>query len=307
MIIDRFNKSKIGFVGLGNMGSGIARNIARAGLDIMVYDSNSDIRDKFAEIYKVAKNFEQLFNFSDLLMLSLPGSPEVENVVAEFMKTDVRGKVVIDLSTSDPYSSIELHKKMQQAGGHFMDAPLSGGPRNAAEGTLNTMVGGERELYEELLGLFKTFARDTFYVGQPGSGNTIKLASNYISILYINLYAEIIPFVEKMGVDPNELFKVVSVSGANSPIFQLVAPKIINQKHDMSFRMSLGIKDLSYIKKLFDQTRAHSAMLDGALSMFEDAINQGIDQEDISAIVKVVRNSVKTPKQHAKMLKERTN
>jgi len=271
------------------MGSGMAANLSKAAPNLILFDLSPVKRDEFSKSFHVVDEVEALFKEVDILCLSMPGSPEVEDVVGAFLRTDVAGKTVIDLSTSLPFSTKALHAGMREAGGHYLDAPLSGGPRNATEGTLNVMVGGERDVCERHRPIFETFATNIFYIGESGSGNIIKLASNFLAIVYNALYAEIIPLVEKLGVDPKILFDIISVSGANSKMFQLFAPKMIDMKFPVSFQLNLAAKDLSYLKKLYENEELPSTMLDASLELFEEAKSMGIMEGDTAELVRVVR------------------
>jgi 3-hydroxyisobutyrate dehydrogenase-like beta-hydroxyacid dehydrogenase len=280
---------RIGFVGLGRMGGGMAANLSKSARNLTLYDLSPEKRSAFSKSYRVVDTIDALLGEIDILCLSMPGSPEVEDVVGTYLKTDVAGKTVIDLSTSLPFSTRVLHDKMREAGGDFLDAPLSGGPKNATEGTLNVMVGGEQEVCDRHRPIFETFAANVFYVGDSGSGNIIKLATNFLAIVYNVLYAEILPLVEKLGVDPHILFDIVSVSGANSKMFQLFAPKMIDMNFPISFQLNLAAKDLDYLKKLYENNGLPSTMLDASLELFEEAKSMGIMEGDTAELVRVIR------------------
>ena len=286
---EKILEQRIGFVGLGRMGGGMAANLSKSATNLTLYDLSPEKRDEYSGSYRVVDDVEALFGEVDILCLSMPGSPEVEVVVGGFLETGVAGKSVIDFSTSLPSSTKLLHTGMQEAGGHFLDAPLSGGPQNAQEGTLNVMVGGEKEVYERHRPIFDAVATNVFYIGESGSANIIKLATNFLAIQYNVLYAEILPLVEKLGVDPQILFDIVSVSGANSKMFQLFAPKMIGMEFPISFQLNLAAKDLNYLKQIFENNELPSTMLDASLEIFEEASSMGIMEGDTAELVRVVR------------------
>ncbi len=280
-------QTHIGFIGLGAMGSGIAMNIAKAGFPLMVYDINPELARNFAKTSQIASKAEELYNFGDVFLLSLPGSPEVKKTLYEFMNSKPHGKIVIDLSTSFPTSTQALYRELKNFECFLLDAPLAGGPLNASDGTLTTMVGGDTEKFQECKPLFESFAKNIIHMGPTGSGHTAKLAGNYLSILYCVLYSEILPLLEKLGIDCNKFIELIKVSGANSPIFQAVAPKIVNKTFEMSFRMALGEKDLSYAKKLFEQEEMSSLMLNSGIKLFENARSLCMETKDISELARL--------------------
>ena len=293
MLISESDKLKIGFVGLGRMGGGIAQNIVKAGYETMVYDVDSSKYAPFYDKCRIGGSVGETFDFSDVLLISLPGSPQVEAVVEPLLECNMEGRTIIDLSTSYPMSSIRLYQAIKQNNGVFMDASLTGSPENAIQGTLNVLVGGEEEQFRKYSNLLASFSKNRFYTGSAGTGNLMKLASNYLSIMYIALYAEILPFVEQLGVNPAVVFDVISASGANSPIFQLVAPKIIKERYDISFLMDLGFKDLSYLKRLMDEKGLPSFLMDSGINLYKMAKCKGLGQNDISEVAKVIRDIIK--------------
>ena len=232
--------ARLGFVGLGKMGRGLASTLGKAGYDIMAYSRSEDARRAVAADCKVAESMGEVFAFCEVLMLSLPGSAEVEEVAGEFLRSGVKGKVLIDFSTSDPNSSRELCKRIKAAGGNMLDVPLSGGPAQAATGNSTVIVGGDAALFERCRPIFETVGRTVIYVGESGAGNVAKLASNYVSILSVGLFAEIIPLVERLGVDAKKFFEVVSGAGGNSPIFRLEAPMMIGNKYKRMFDVDMA-------------------------------------------------------------------
>ena len=138
--------------------------------------------------------------------------------------------------------------------------------------------------------VYRSFAKNVLYVGKAGSANVAKLAANFISILYNALYAEILPIVEKLGVDPQTFFDIVSVGGSNCGMFQLFAPKMIKREFPISFQLALADKDLGYVKRLFEKEGLPSPMLDAGLSLFERARDMEIMQGDTSELARVTRS-----------------
>jgi 3-hydroxyisobutyrate dehydrogenase-like beta-hydroxyacid dehydrogenase len=283
---------KIGFIGLGLMGGGMARHIAQTVKTIMVYDIVPEARRKFADACLVAETMEEVFGYAEVLMLSLPGSPEVEPIIDRLLATDIAGKAIIDFSTSYPKSSKKIAERVAKAGGKFLDASLTGNPARAEIGTLHAVVGGSKDDYESLLPVLQLVTEKTFYAGGPGSGNLIKLATNYLAILYINLYAEIFPLVEKNGGDLQVLFDVVANSVSGCGMFQRIAPKIMTDNYEVSFLMKHAIKDLMYVKQLGIDDKVPVMMLDSGLSQYLIARSQGLQDKDVSEVARVLKDMI---------------
>ncbi|PKL14614.1 MAG: hypothetical protein CVV52_01130 [Spirochaetae bacterium HGW-Spirochaetae-8] len=283
---------KIGFIGLGLMGGGMARHIAQTLKTIKVYDIVPEVRHKFADACLVADTMEEVFDYAEVLMLSLPGSPEVEPIIDRLLATDIAGKAIIDFSTSYPKSSKKIAERVAKAGGKFLDASLTGNPARAEIGTLHAVVGGSKADYESLQPALQLVTEKTFYAGGPGSGNLIKLATNYLAILYINLYAEIFPLVEKNGGDLQVLFDVVASSVSGCGMFQRIAPKIMTDNYEVSFLMKHAIKDLMYVKQLGIDDKVPVMMLDSGLSQYLIARSQGLQDKDVSEVARVLKDLI---------------
>lgn len=281
----------IGFIGLGRMGGGICRQLIEAGYSLTVFDINESNSRAFADKAAVAATPEEVLEKSDVVLLSLPGSPQVEEIVANLIAHGVAGKTIIDLSTSYPLSSSKLHGQVKAAGGQFADASLTGTPMHAEQGSLIVTFGGDEETFTRCKPMIDTFAsRGVHHIGGPGAGNIAKLANNYLSIMYIALYSEIFPLAEKLGFDTVKLFEIIGNSGVNCPMYQSNAAKIVNKTYDPSFALDLALKDLSYVKKLFDEHQLPSFLLDGGLNLLRIGHQQGYGANDCSEMARVVRD-----------------
>jgi 3-hydroxyisobutyrate dehydrogenase-like beta-hydroxyacid dehydrogenase len=279
---------KVGFIGLGRMGGGCCSNIIKKGYDTTVYDISCGAMKKFEEHAKLASSIEEVFTSTDVTILSLPGYPEVEAAADRFLEAGVKGRGVIDISTSYPTSSRKIHDKFKAAGGHYLDAPLTGSPVMAAEGTLVVNVGGDEEDYELYKEVISAFSKISHYIGASGAGNIAKLLNNYLSIMYVGLYAEAFPLAEKMGYDVEKLFNIIADSSINCRNYQSTVPKMcIDKTFTPGFSLNFCLKDLTYLKMLFEEYKAPSFILDGGIDMFKTARIMGLGEKDSSEVAKV--------------------
>jgi 3-hydroxyisobutyrate dehydrogenase-like beta-hydroxyacid dehydrogenase len=250
-----------------------------------VYDLLSQVAEKFRGKAVIASSPEELFRVSEVTFLSLPGYPDVEAMTERFLALGVKGKAVIDLSTSYPPSSKAIQAKFKEAEGVFLDAPLTGSPVHAMEGTLVVNVGGDEADYEKYKNVIGAFSKASHYIGLAGAGNIAKLMNNYLAIMYTALYSECFPLAEKMGFDVKRLFEIISDSGVNCPIYQRTIPKMcITKTFDPGFSINFCIKDLSYFKKLFDEYKCPSLILDGGLNTFKLTAVMGCGEGDSSNV-----------------------
>lgn len=279
----------IGFIGLGRMGGGICSNLIRNGYKVLVFDSDPPKMEGYKDKASISKDAVEILRGSDLIFLSLPSSVQVEEITAQFICSGVKGKTVIDLSTSFPPSSREIYMKFKNEGGFFADASLTGTPAQAAEGKAAVLFGGDRNVYDRYKPVIGCFAREVYYMGESGAGNVTKLANNYLACMYTALYSEIFTLAEKMGMDPKRLFDVISDSGVNCPIYQLSAGKITKRDYFQSFALELALKDMTYIKKMSEKLQVPSLMLDGGLNMMRMAVSEGLGQKDITEMARIPR------------------
>ena len=203
----------IGFIGLGNMGGGMAGNIQAAGYPMVVYDLREEATKPFLEAgARLGDSPADVASRSDITLTSLPGPKEVEQVstglggVLEGMKPD---GIYIDLSTSRPTLIREIEPKFREKGCHVLDAPVSGGKSGAASRNLAVMVGGEEEIYQRVRPLLDAFGDKVFYAGSIGAGSVCKLVHNMIGHGVRQAIAEGLTLGVKAGVDAESLWECV--------------------------------------------------------------------------------------------------
>ena len=203
----------VGFVGLGNMGAGMSRNIQRAGYPMVVYDVREEATKPLLEGGAwLAASPEMVAKLSDVTFTSLPGPKEVEEVATGpqgLLEGIKEGDIYVDLSTSGPTLVRHIEPLFRQKGAHMLDAPVSGGPAGAASGNLAVMVGGEQEVYERVKPILDAFGDKAFYAGDIGAGSVSKLVHNMISHGVWQAVAEGMTLGVKAGVDPKSLWECV--------------------------------------------------------------------------------------------------
>jgi 3-hydroxyisobutyrate dehydrogenase-like beta-hydroxyacid dehydrogenase len=260
---------KIGFVGLGNMGAGVCHNLIKAGHDLIAYDISEAAGARFEGKCALAKDLREVAEFGEYIFMSLPKSEIVEEVVESFLATDIRGKTIIDLSTSYPLSTQALAARVSEAGGTMIDAPFNGGPTEAMAGTLTSYVGGDESDYDRLAFLFDAYCVKHVYTGEAGSGHMAKLALNYCSLSTALVIAQIYPIMEKLGWDREKTHKLVSGGGNGLAnwIVNFYGKKYSEESYHLDFALSLGMKDLSYMKRIYEELNVPGFMLDRALDL----------------------------------------
>jgi 3-hydroxyisobutyrate dehydrogenase-like beta-hydroxyacid dehydrogenase len=223
---------RVGYIGVGLMGHGAAKNILLHGypLTVMGHRNREPVDDLVARGAKEAASLAELAGASDVVFTCLPSSAEVEATVFEDpgLLTAMRpGMILVDSTTADPNSTRRIGEALAERGSEMVDGPLGRSPREAEEGKLNTFLGGDPETIAKVKPLISCYADTIIEAGPLGSGTTLKLINNCISIGTSAVIAEAVATAARLGLDLHKLYEVVSSGGANSAMFQMVMPWVL--------------------------------------------------------------------------------
>ncbi len=279
---------KIGFFGVGNMGSRVCDAIIKNGYDVIVYDINDEKLAKYKDRAKIANDHVDVLRNSDIVMLSLPSSKEVESTIEQFLVDGIKGKFIVDMSTSYPPSTRKLYELVKEQDGVLVDVPLSGLPSDADEGKLCALFGGDKKNQEAIADVVKCFANSFPNMGPIGSGHVAKLIFNFIGLSYVSIYSLAFSLTEKLGLDNHQLFDLIKNTGMGCGTFDFYVPKMIDKTYNMAFALNLAHKDLSYVKNMFEEFQVPAYGLDGTLDMLRTAIRDGKGDEDYSVAISVM-------------------
>ncbi len=273
---------KIGFVGVGLMGHGMAKNLLKNGypVTVMAHKNRKPIEDLLGQGAKEASSPREVTAQSDVVILCVTGAPQVEQVVygKDGVLEAVRpGMVLLDCSTSEPAMSERVAKDLAERKANYVDAPLARSPAEAESGKLNTMVGADEKVFGEIRPILETFCENIFYMGPVGSGARTKLIYNLITMGHAALIAEALCACAATGVDLNRFAKVVGAGGANSGIFQLIVPKILehNDYSGLKFSLANAAKDLRYYNRMISDVPLSALMGPSVHNALVQAINTG--------------------------------
>jgi 2-hydroxymethylglutarate dehydrogenase len=294
---------KVGFIGIGNMGKSMAKNLLKAGHQLAIYDVNPRPLQELAKMEASVKTKpSEIPPSAEVIFLSLPSHIVVEEVmlgVDGVLSTLKKGQIVVDMTTSLPSVSKKIAEKVAAVGADFLDAPVSGGIQGAAEGTLTIMVGGEASALKKVQGLLEVLGKNIFHIGSHGSGNTMKLVNNLISATNTACFIEGLIFGTKAGLSPTTIYKVITSSkGGNSDVFVNKVPRILDRNFQPTFALDLAYKDLSLAGMLAQELKTPVFLGSVAKELFEMARAKGFGSEDNIALVKVLEelSSVKVTK-----------
>lgn len=278
----------VGFIGVGKMGRGMCENIAKKGYSTTVYDMDPEALAHFRDIATLASSSLEAFVASDVTFLSLPNSIVVEAIATEFLENDVDGKTVVDTSTSYPESTKELHSRFLAARGQFIDAPLLGGPADTAAGTAPCMISGDQDAVENVGDIIRSYATRLEYMGVVGCAHTVKIAMNFQGLMYAALAAQMFPLMEKLGIDTRNLFRMMNEGPFGNAVFEFYGRKIVEKDYHMDFALDMALKDMDYMKRLYEQFNVPAFLLDGGLDLLREAVKQGRGTHDTSEMATVM-------------------
>jgi 3-hydroxyisobutyrate dehydrogenase-like beta-hydroxyacid dehydrogenase len=268
---------KIGMIGIGLMGHGIASNILRHGytLSVLEHPGNQPLDDLKKAGARPHRSAATLGADSEVVILCVTGSSQVEAVIlAEdgLLKAIRPGMVVIDCSTALPSSTERVARAVQEAGGRFLDAPMTRTPKEAAEGRLNLLVGGDAELFDEVHPLLSAFAENITHVGPVGSGHRMKLLHNYVSLGSVALLAEAAACALRAGIAPEVFIEILAKGGGGGKALERITPYLLARDcSGLEFAIANARKDLSYYNSMAEQAGAVRDIGQAVLDTFTKA------------------------------------
>ena len=281
---------KIGFIGLGIMGKPMAKNLVKAGYELVVLDFNKEAVKELKDLGAAsAATPAEVAGQVEMIVTMLPNSPHVktvalgENGIIEGAK---EGLIVIDMSSIAPLASKEISAELAKKGVEMLDAPVSGGEPKAIEGTISVMVGGKKEIFDTSYDVMKAMAGSVVYVGSIGAGNTAKLCNQTIVAINIAAVSEALMLAKKAGADPELVYQAIRGGLAGSTVMDAKAPMIMDRNFKPGFRIDLHIKDLNNVLETSRGVGAPLPLTAQLMEMMQAIKLDGCGVEDHSSIAK---------------------
>ena len=240
--------SKIGFVGLGIMGTPMAEHLIRAGNEVSLFSIPSIPASLIEAGGKACSSGQEVAKNADIIFIMVPDTPHVaaalfdQNGIAEGLSA---GKIVVDMSSISPVETKNFAKRINALGCDYIDAPVSGGEVGAKNATLSIMCGGEQAIFDKVKPLFELMGKNITLVGGNGDGQTCKVANQIIVALNIEAVGEALLFAAKMGADPAKVRAALMGGFASSKILEVHGERMINRTFNPGFRIELHQKDLN--------------------------------------------------------------
>jgi 3-hydroxyisobutyrate dehydrogenase len=280
------NTTKLGWIGLGRMGIPMLQQLIKAGYAVNVYNRSKEKEDGLKDV-TVAANPAVVIDESDIVFVMVSDDQAIRDLFSGsdgLLNSAATGKVIVNMSTVSPAISKEMAALCQQKGNWYIDAPVSGSVKQAEEGTLVIMVGGEQETFNQVKPVLEKLGKLAMLVGPVGAGNTAKLAVNTLLSIHAQGLAEAVAFAETNGIKPEDMMHIVNNSALGNPLNKIKGQAILDDNYKPAFALKHIAKDLRLAKDL----GLASPLGEVAYQTFQQA-ESTLGEEDIIAVMKQIR------------------
>lgn len=283
---------RVGYIGLGLMGSAMARNLMKAGFPLVVHNRSRGIVDQLvAEGARAAHSPKEVAEQVDVVFTNLPDSPDVEKVaIGEngIIAGAHDGLIFVDNSTIKPETARKLAVDLAKAGIVALDAPVSGGQIGAQQGTLVFMIGGPKEAFDRLEPLWKAMGKSWVLVGDSGAGQIAKAANQIMVAAQMAAMGELLVFAQKSGVDPFKVVEAIKGGAAQCWTLDVKPPRLAQGIRTPGFKAHMQLKDLNIVLDTGETYHAPLPLSEVTREMFKDMIDHGDGEQDNAAVLSVL-------------------
>jgi 3-hydroxyisobutyrate dehydrogenase-like beta-hydroxyacid dehydrogenase len=296
------SKMKLGFIGVGLMGHGLAKNLLKQGHSMTLLDhpGNQPVDDLERLGARIAQTPREVAAAADVVFICVTGSPQVEacvygeNGILEGLRPEA---VVVDATTADPVSTAKVAAAVHARGGRYVDAPMTRTPQHAEDGCVNVMLGGDAETIAHVRPLIAAYAENIFVGGEVGSGHRMKLLHNYISLGTLALLAEAYTCAGKAGVDRDVLTRVLATGGGDSVVLKRLMPFLDDGKPgSMLFSLAGAGKDLRYFTHMAEELQVGAFVGEAVHQTFVTAANVGGGEKMIPELLNILASMHGAPR-----------
>ncbi|MBM4334055.1 MAG: NAD(P)-dependent oxidoreductase [Deltaproteobacteria bacterium] len=284
----------IGFIGVGRMGGGLARNLIRAGKEVLVYDLSPEAVQKAVGAGATGKAAQASKDMagSDVVFTSLPLPSDVEGVMLgkdgllSLMKA---GSTYIDVSTIDPQTARKLADAAESRKVQFLECPLGKTPAHAEKGEEPIFVGGKKDVFERMKGVLEIVGKPVIYMGEVEASSAFKLISNMVGMTNLAVLAEGMRIAEKAGIQADMFLEQMKDTGGKSFQLEVRGPWIANGDFANRFGLDLALKDVRLGCEMAEAWGNSARAMKTALEYFREASSKGFGKEDCNAVYKVIK------------------
>ncbi len=282
----------VGFIGVGNMGNPMAGNVLKASFPMTVFDTNPKAMDNLIEAgARRARSAREVVEQSEIVLTSLPASPDVEGMYLEsggLVDSAKPGTILIDLSSVLPSTPQKIEPRAKKRGVHFLEAPVSGGVTGARAATLAIMVGGDAEPLSRARPVLLAIGPNIFHVGPAGAGNIVKAINNMMACVNGLAMMEGLALGVKAGLDPMTVYEVVKASSGGSKALERIPRAIVPREFEPGFKVALMNKDLETFTAIAKELHVPVSFVNVAQRYEQMALAAGLGEQDTSVVMTVI-------------------
>lgn len=278
---------KIGWIGLGTMGAPMAKNLEKAGFPLTVYNRSVAKTEAFKNSSTtIANSVKELAEYSDIIFTMISDDNAVKAVYDEILSLDnIAGKIFVDMSTISQKLSETTAEQLKIMGASFLDAPVAGSTKPAADGTLIIMVGGREDALKAVLPYFEKLGKKVQHLGENGKGIAAKLAINYYVALTYQSLSETVLFAEEKGIQRADFLEILNESALGSGATKLKTPLLINDEYLPQFALDLMLKDILLAK----ENGVDFPLTQPLLETYQNAQKAGLGSQDVVGVAKFLK------------------
>ena len=288
----------VGFIGVGNMGNPMAGNVLKAGFPMLVFDLNPKAMENLIQGgARRARSAQEVAENSEVVLTSLPASPDVEAMYLEpggLVERAKPGTILVDLSSVLPSTPRKIEPKAKARGVHFLESPVSGGVTGARAATLALMVGGEAAVLERARPVLLAMGPNVFHVGPVGAGNIIKAINNMMACVNGLAMMEGLAVGVKAGLDPMTVYEVVKASSGGSKALERIPRAIVPREFEPGFKVSLMNKDLETFTTVAKELHVPVSFVNVAQRYEQMALAAGLGEQDTTVVMTVIERLAAT-------------
>jgi 3-hydroxyisobutyrate dehydrogenase-like beta-hydroxyacid dehydrogenase len=279
---------RIGFIGAGLMGHGMVHNLLKGGhqVHVIAHRNRAPIVELVSRGASEARNLEEIAQNCDYIIMCLSSSKVVADTISALKPGLREGHIIIDTSTSEPELTRRLADELAGLGVGYADAPLTGGPEQAASAELGVLCGASPEIFASILPVLSCFATTIRHMGPAGSGHAAKLISNFLVIGMIALVTQAFEAARKANIDWRNLYEVMLNGSGNSGVLRkMVAPALDGDFEGYKFSLANASKDIGYFKMLAKELGTETELADAVEAVFSSAMSKGLGQRNVSHLL----------------------
>ena len=281
---------RIGFIGAGLMGHGMVLNLLKGGhqVHVIAHRNRAPIEDLLSRGAREARSLEEIAQNCDYIIMCLSSSKIVEETITGLKPGLRKNHIIIDTSTSEPESTRRLAGELADLGVGYADAPLTGGPEQAANAELGVLCGASPEIFASILPLLSCFATTIRHMGPVGSGHAAKLMSNFLVTGMIALVTETFSAARNADIDWRNLYEVMLNGSGNSGVLRkMVAPALDGDFEGYKFSLANAFKDIGYFKTLATELGMETSLVDAVAAVFSAAMVRGLGNKNVSHLLEL--------------------